>query len=72
MPGEIGSQTQSARGLGALQDATALTDGSRTARSVLECGGPPPLFPRAKNQTSPQSAAGSYSSATETFSVLNR
>ena len=29
---------------GAVQDAGALLDASRMARSVLDCGGPPPLF----------------------------
>jgi len=30
---------------GALQNADALTQRTRTARSVVACGGPPPLWP---------------------------
>jgi len=34
---------------GAVQDAAAFPQVCRTARSVLDCGGPPPLFVQAWN-----------------------
>jgi hypothetical protein len=38
---------------GAVQDASRISRNHRVTRSVLECGGPPPLFPETY-QTAPR------------------
>src|ERR1035437_4927595 len=65
-PGDgCGSQTKSGGGPPHSKTLARMTDGSRTTRSVLECGSPLALSPH-------HAASGSNSSATETLSVLNR
>ena len=44
---------------GAVQDASRISRNHRVARSVLECGGPPPLFPEAY-QTVPTLTGTAY------------